>query len=147
MEFKETKLLYAAISNNDNRKLDESVAAEWHRSIERNLAGRATLPDCLAVVEEWFDYPRDTYFTKGIFMDLMRQRLRLMPNHIRIDVGVAKGLGYIDGSHDPRVPLPIDAANKLANYRAAANAENNRYALEDGPHVTPLPIEGTVKTI
>ncbi len=141
MEFKETKLLYAAISNNDNRKLDESVAAEWHRSIERNLAGRATLQDCLAVVEEWFDYPRDTYFTKGIFLDLMRQRLRLMPRDIRVDVGLAKRLGFVDECHDSRVPLPLDAANKLAGYRASVNAENNKHALEDGPNASPLELD------
>lgn len=120
VEFKEVKLLYAAVSNNDNRRLDESVAAEWHRSIERNLGDRATLPDCLAVVEEWFDVSRGEYFTKGIFLDLMRKRLRLNPKAVSDDVRSAKARGLISADWDTSTAIPADVAQRLAQARAEA---------------------------
>ena len=139
MEFREVKLVYAAISNNDNRRLDEAVAAEWHRSIERNLGGRVTLADCLAVVEEWFDVDRGQYFTKGIFLDLLRKRLRLTPKAIVDDVRSAKARGMIakDWPHDR--PIPADVAQRIELLRR--EARELAPAIEPGPFSSPLELD------
>lgn len=139
MEFREVKLVYAAISNNDNRKLDESIAAEWHRSIERNLSGRATLQDCLAVVEEWFDVARGEYFTKGVFLDLLRKRLRLTPKAIVDDVRSAKARGLVAKDWPRDEPIPVDVALRIEMLRA--EARELAPAIESGPLSSPLGLD------
>lgn len=139
MEFKEVKLVYAAISNNDNRKLDESVAAEWHRSIERNLSGRATLQDCLSVVEEWFDVARSEYFTKGIFLDMLRKRLRLTPKAVVDDVRSAKARGLVGKDWPRDEPIPVEVALRIEALRA--EARELAPAVESGPLSSPLGLD------
>lgn len=51
-------------------------------------------------------------------IDAWKQDRRMLPHQIAADVRSAKARGLI-GSHDPRVPLPADVAERLAAARAA----------------------------
>ena len=129
--------LLAIVSSLDNRKLDESTARVWKMMLDREVAD-ATLTQATEVVMQWFatEHP---YFEVRHLIDGLKREMRLTPRDIETDVRVAKRLGLIPEGHDRRVPLPVDVARRLADYRAGVNA--SLPAVEDGPNVTPLQLD------
>lgn len=120
MDLKEVGMVLARISNFDNRRLDESVARDWKVMLDRELFGRGTVADAMDVVLDHFAQPSPPYFTVGLLVDGLRRRLRLMPKQIADDVRAAKARGLVSADHDPRVPLPGGAAERLAQARMEA---------------------------
>lgn len=115
-------MVLARISNFDNRKLDPSVARDWKVMLDRELHGRGTADDAMEVVLDHFAQPNPPYFTVGLLVEGLRVRLRLTPKMIADDVRAAKARGLIGQEHDPRSPLPVTVAGRLAEARAEARA-------------------------
>ena len=137
MQLAEVGKLLAIIRSFDNRKLEESTAMAWKLAIDRELPDVA-LVDAQEVVLDWF--ARDNpYFEVRHLISGLKRRMRLTPRDIETDVRVAKTLGLLPDSHDRRMPLPADAARRLADYRAGVNA--SLPALEPGRNVSPLQLD------
>lgn len=132
-------MVLARISNFDNRRLDPAVARDWKVMIDRGLSGRWSLDAAMEVVFDHFVLPDPPYFTVGLLVDGLKREMRLTPRDVEIDVRVAKRLGFLPDDHDRRVPLPVDVARRLADYRAGVNASLPE--MVDGPVVSPLKLD------
>lgn len=137
MQLAEVGKLLAIIRSFDNRKLEESTAMAWKMMLDRELPD-ASLTDAQEVVFEWFS-TSNPYFEVRHLVDGLKRRMRLTPRDIETDVRVAKRLGMLPDDHDRRVPLPVDVARRLADYRAGVNAATPE--LEAAPNVSPLRLD------
>lgn len=135
----EVGMVLARISNFDNRRLDPAVAKDWKVMLDRQLGWHWSIEAAVEVVLDHFSLPDPPYFTVGLLVDGLKREMRLTPRDIETDVRVAKRLGLIPEGHDRRVPLPVDVARRLADYRAGVNA--SLPAVEDGPNVSPLQLD------
>ena len=72
-------------------------------------------------------------------IELWKQGRRLLPHQIAADVRSAKARGLLAASHDPRVPLPVEVAERLAAVRAA-DAEAAPGEIESGVGVFALEV-------
>lgn len=131
MELQEVGMVLARVANFDNRRLDPAVARDWKVVLDRQLHGRGTIEDAMEVVLDHFAQPDPPYFTVGLLVDGLRERLRLTPKAISDDVRSAKARGLLPAGHDPRVPLPVEVAERLAAARAA-DRESTPAELEVG---------------
>lgn len=138
MELKEVGMVLARISNFDNRKLDPSVARDWKIMLDRELHGRGTVEVAMEIVLDHFALPAPPYFTVGLLVEGLRQRFRLTPRDIPVDVRVAKTRGLIDKSWPRDMPVPPEVAVALERFRA--EARELAPAIE-GANVSPLPLE------
>lgn len=129
MQLAEVGKLLAIIKSFDNRRLDEATAMSWKLMLDREVPN-ATLEQATEVVLDWFS-TANPYFEVRHLVDGLKRALRLTPKQIADDVRSAKARGLIGAGHDPRQPLPVEVAERLAVARAG-DRENAPREIETG---------------
>lgn len=114
-----------------NRVSDEKAQA-WHAAI---IAGAPEMTFEQArdlIVRFYVENPEES-LTVARLIKAWRTVMRREPRQIRADVRAARAMGLVPASHPERVPVPLDVAQKLRDYRRGTNAEAEQLTAGDNP--------------